>query len=254
MYFTKLVIMKRIAIIALLLLTSLSALTAQEKNTVLNRPLKYIKYMSVNARLGYGIGKPSMAIKNNWTVRASLVTYFGLGYNFVIKNNWGFDLQINEELGKFTYGNEGPEFKSGYMTTGAELGIKKIIFKKPDDTFFARIGIGYNFLVAAADAGSNEYYSYATTPNGSNIYLFPELGYQFRFPSGNHILDLSAGYKYSLTPVANTYMVFTDKGTMFEENTSKMSGSFIGINLRYSFLFKGFEKRDQTKRKVEEQF
>ncbi len=233
---------------------------AQEGNTVLNRPLKNINYMSVNARLGYGIGKPKMNLDNNWTVKASVISYFGVGYNFVIKNSWGFDLQINEEIGTFTYGNEGPEFKSGYSTTGVEIGVKKTLYKKSDDTFFIRAAFGYNFLVIANDnnvslnADGEVIYTYNTSANAGNMYVIPELGYQFRFPSGNHILDFSAGYKYSLSNVATVDMTFLDSGNLNEQNSSNFTGRFIGASIRYSFLFKGFEKNDPTKRTIQDHF
>lgn len=245
--------MKKIILFTLMICSSILGIS-QEGNTVLNRPLKNINYMSVNSRLGYGIGKPTLATQNGWDVRTSVVTFFGLGYNFVMKNNWGVDVQINQEIGNFTFGNAGPEFKSGYSTTGVEIGAKKIIFKKRDDTFFVRGGFGYNFLNIANDNGTNDYYYYTTSANGSSMYVIPEVGYQIRFASGNHIIDFAAGYKYSLSDVATTDMVFTDKGNMNEANTATMSGSFIGINVRYSFLFKGFEKKGETKRKVQDQF
>lgn len=216
--------------------------------------------MSINARLGYGIGKPKLTSSNNWTVRASVISYFGLGYNFVINNNWGFDLQVNEEIGKFTFGNEGPEFKAGYSSTGVEIGVKKIIFKKRDDTFFVRAAFGYNFLVIANDnnvslnADDEIIYFYSSASNGSNMYVIPEFGYQYRFPSGNHIIDLSVGYKYALTNVGTVSMTFLDSGNLNEQNTANMSGSFIGASLRYSFLFKGFEKPNTTNRKVQDHF
>lgn len=233
---------------------------AQEGNTVLNRPLKNIKYMSVNLRAGYGIGKPTLTASNNWTVKASVISYFGLGYNFVIKNNWGFDVQINEEFGNFTYGNEGPEFKSGYASTGVEIGVKKILFKKNDDTFFLRGAFGYNFLIIADDnnvsrnANDEIIYYYSTSGAASNMYVLPEIGYQFRFASGNHILDFSAGYKYSLSDVATVDMTFLDSGNLNEQNTSIISGRFIGANIRYSFLFKGFEKKTTTDRTIQDHF
>lgn len=252
--------MRGIVVMCLLLLLSFSNFS-QEGNSVLNRPLKNINYMSVNTRLGYGIGKPKLTSSNNWTVRASLITYFGLGYNFVIKNNWGFDVQINQELGRFTYGNAGPEFKSGYSSTGVEIGVKKIIFKKRDDTFFVRAAFGYNFLVIANANGSATdmdsipqwYYNYSTSANGNNMYVVPEVGYQYRFPSGNHILDFSAGYKYSLSNLATVNMQYVDVG-INESNTSPLTGRMISISMRYSFLFKGFEKADPTNRKVKDHF
>lgn len=246
--------MRKFLVLCGIVVGTICSISAQETPEVLNRPLKYIKYMSVDARLGYGIGKPTLVSDNNWTVRASVVSFFGLGYNYMHKNNWGVDVQINEEIGTFTFGNEGPEFKSGYSTTGIEIGGKKTLLRKPDDTFFIRAAFGFNFLVIANDNNSNDFYSYSTSASGSNMYVMPELGYQLRFPSGNHIIDFSVGYKHSLSEVASTYMIFTDKGTKSEENTAKMSGSFIGINLRYSFLFKGFEKKDETKRKIEDHF
>ncbi|CAG5084019.1 hypothetical protein [Parvicella tangerina] len=251
--------MRGFIVFGLLLATIVNGIS-QEGNTVLNRPLKNINYMSVNTRLGYGIGKPSMNSDNNWTVRASVISYFGLGYNFVIKNNWGFDAQINQEIGKFTYGNEGPEFQSGYSTTGVEIGVKKSLYKKSDDTFFIRAAFGYNFLVIANDnntslnADGEIIYTYSTSSNASNMYVLPELCYQFRFPSGNHILDFSVGYKYALSDVATVDMTFLDSGNLNEQNSSNLTGRFIGASVRYSFLFKGFEKNDPTKRKVDNHF
>jgi hypothetical protein len=233
---------------------------AQEGNTVLNRPLKNINYLSVNTRAGYGIGKPKMTADNNWETRASVIGYFGLGFNFVMKNSWGFDAQINQELGRFTFGNAGPEFKSGYSTTGVEVGVKKIFFKKRDDTFFLRGAFGYNFLVIAdasntsLNANGEVIYTYSTSANGSNMYVIPELGYQLRFPSGNHIVDFSVGYKYSLSDVATVSMTFLDSGNLNEQNSSQLTGRFIGASVRYSFLFKGFEKNDPTNRKVKDHF
>lgn len=256
--------MRGIVVIGIVLLSVLSF--GQEGNTVLNRPLKNINYMSVDSRLGYGIGKPKMNVDNNWKVRASVITYFGLGYNFVMKNSWGFDLQINQEVSKFTYGNVGPEFQSGYSSTGVEIGVKKIIFKQRDDTFFVRAAFGYNFLVIANANGSvvdsdsipEWNYEYSTSANSSNMYLFPELGYQFRFPSGNHILDFSVGYKYTLSDLAVVNMEYNDNllstDPINEVNSSQLTGRFVGINVRYSFLFKGFEKQNTTDRKVKDHF
>lgn len=247
-------------LVILSVITLLCSGWSQEGNTVLNRPLKNINYMSVDARLGYGIGKPTLVSSNNWTVKASVISYFGLGYNFVMKNSWGFDAQINEEIGNFTFGNEGPEFKSGYSTTGIEVGVKKIFFKKRDDTFFIRGAFGYNFLVIANDshtalnAQGETIYFYSSSSNGSSMYVLPELGYQFRFPSGNHILDFSVGYKYALSDVGSVSMTFVDSGNLNEQNTANMSGSFIGASIRYSFLFKGFEKQNTTDRKVQDHF
>lgn len=247
-------------LVILVVIATMFAGKAQEGNTVLNRPLKNINYMSVDARLGYGIGKPTLITSGNWTVRASVISYFGMGYNFVMKNSWGFDAQINEEIGNFTFGNEGPEFKSGYSSTGLELGVKKIFFKKRDDTFFIRGAFGYNFLVIANDnhtaldtQGETIYY-YNSSSNGSSMYVMPELGYQFRFPSGNHILDFSVGYKHALTDVGSVTMTYLDSGNLFDQATANMSGSFIGASIRYSFLFKGFEKQSTTDRKVQDHF
>lgn len=253
-------IKKMRGLIILGMLTLSALIYGQEGKTVLNRPLKNINYMSVDSRIGYGIGKPKMNADNNWTVRASVISYFGLGYNFVIKNSWGFDVQINQELGKFTYGNAGPEFKSGYSTTGFELGVKKIIFKQRDDTFFIRGAFGYNFLVIANDnntslnADGEVIYTYSTSGNAGNMYVIPELGYQFRFPSGNHLLDFSVGYKYSLSNVATVNMTFLDSGNLNEQNSSDLNGRFVGASVRYSFLFKGFEKNKGTDRKVQDHF
>ncbi len=221
---------------------------------ILQRPLKNINYMSANSRLGYGLGTPTLSTKNNWNVNPGGVIIVGLGYNFVIKNSWGFDIQINYETASFEINNAGPTFKTGYSSTGAELGIKKIFPSKPDDTFFIRAAAGYNFLNIADKSGSNDFYNYNSSSSGANIYVMPELGYQLRLKSGNQIIDFCAQYKYSLSDVGSTYMVFTDKGNSFEENTALMSGNYFGISIRYSYLFKGFEKKGTTTRIVDELF
>jgi hypothetical protein len=138
--------------------------------------------------------------------------------------------------------------------TGAELGVKKILAKKPDDTFFIRAAFGYNFLINAKKSAQDDFYSYSTSASGSNMYVLPEFGYQLRLPSGRHIFDFSVNYKYSLSDVAATNVIFTDKGNAFETNTVKMNGSNFGGNIRYSFLFKGFEKKGTPNIKVDSHF
>ncbi len=229
-------------------------LTEGGGKNILQRPLKNINYMSANSRIGYGLGTPTLSTKNNWKVNPGGVFIFGLGYNFVIKNSWGFDVQIQNETASFEINNEGPTFKTGYSSTGAELGIKKIFPSKPDDTFFIRAAAGYNFLNIANKSGENDFYNFNSSTSGTNIYVMPEVGYQLRLKSGNQIIDFCAQYKYNLSDVASTYMVFTDKGNSFEENTALMSGNYFGISIRYSYLFKGFEKKGSAPRIVDEVF
>jgi len=245
-------------IILLISLFSMVNISAQSSDgsgkNILQRPLKNINYMSANSRLGYGIGSPTLESKNNWKVNPGGVFFFGFGYNFVIKNSWGFDLQFNQDIANFEINNAGPTFKTGYSSTGAELGIKKIFPVKPDDTFFFRAAAGYNFLNIADKNGSNDFYTFNSSTAGSNIYVMPEFGYQLRLPSGNQIFDFCVHYKYSISDVASTNMVFTDNGNADEKNIATMSGSYFGASIRYSYLFKGFERKDSQKRIVDKVF
>lgn len=229
-------------------------LTEGGGKNILQRPLKNINYMSANSKIGYGLGTPTLTSNNNWKVNPGGVFIFALGYNFVIKNSWGFDVQINQDIANFEINNEGPTFKTGYSSTGAELGIKKIFPSKPDDTFFVRAAAGYNFLNIANKSGENDFYNFNSSTSGTNIYVMPEVGYQLRLKSGNQIIDFCVQYKYSLSDVASTNMEFTDKGNISEKNTALMSGNYFGITIRYSYLFKGFEKKDVTKRVVDKVF
>ncbi|MFT5601845.1 MAG: hypothetical protein ACI9N1_002094 [Flavobacteriales bacterium] len=205
--------------------------------------LKKITYISANGRFGYGLSSSSLESENDWKYDGGNALLMGVGFNYVRKNNFGFDLQLNHERAKYGYKNVGPSFKTGYNTLGVEIGVKKIILTKPDDTFFFRGGFGVNFIINTKDQASNEFYSYSSNSGGiPNMYVMPELGYQLRFGSPYHIIDISVLYKYSLAPVGTTNMLFTDSGNANESNLATMSGTYLGFAIRYSYMINAFKK------------
>jgi hypothetical protein len=126
--------------------------------------------------------------------------------------------------------------------------------KKRDDTFFFRGAFGYNFLITANKAGVTEYFTYATTASGNNMYVLPELGYQLRLADARHIINFSVNYKYSLTPIATSTMLYFQTGSTPEPNTFIMKGSYFGANLSYVYLIKGFEDITRKDVKVDSHF
>lgn len=210
--------------------------------------------MGVNARFGLGFNTPKLDVSNDWSANPGIPYYFSIGYSFAIKNSWIFDLQINEELASYEVSNKGPFFKTGYMSTGAEVGIKKTFAKKPDNTFFFRGAFGYNFLIIANKSGSTDYFTYSTSASGSSMYALPELGYQIRLADARHLINLSVNYRYSLSTVAEANMNYFETGKTPELNTLEMKGSYASINVGYVFLIKGFEDNSRTERKVDSHF
>jgi len=234
---------------ALIVMTFLTpTLNAQSESgtNIKKLHLNKITYISVDGRFGYGLSQSTLSTENNWQTDGSSAFLMGAGFNYMRKNNYGFDLQINHERGTYKYKNNGPFFSTGFWTLGAELGAKKIILRKAEDTFFVRGGFGINFILNTNDTYSDIYYNYSSNRGATpNMYAFPEVGYQFRFPKSFHLLDISAFYKYSLSSIGTTDMQFTDNGNANESNTAAMSGTYFGFALRYSFMIQAWKKKPE---------
>ncbi len=213
-----------------------------------NYHLHKINYLSSNIRFGYGLESSKLAISNDWKYKGGRAIFMGAGFNYVIKNNFGFDLQFNHTRSKFNYENIGPYFKTGYSATGVEMGIRKLFLKKRDDTFYLRAAFGVNFIIKANETYANKYYNFSSNPGATpNLYALPEIGYQIRLNNPLHIVTLSAMYKYSLSDVATTNMTFTDDGNANEVNSAGMSGTYFAFALKYTYLIKAYKEKSDAR-------
>jgi hypothetical protein len=101
--------------LVLVLLTSSISFAQKKESTkaTKNYHLHKINYMSSNVRFGYGLESSKLAISNDWKYTGGSATFMGGGFNYVIKNSLGFDIQFNYTKSKFSYENIGPNFKTG---------------------------------------------------------------------------------------------------------------------------------------------
>jgi hypothetical protein len=222
--------------------------SAQKTETVkgqiaINSPLRQIQYMATTVRYSYGLTASQLNSSNNWSTQPGTSHQAAIGWAYTLSNMVGADVQFSYESHAVSYRNQGVLINTGYKGFGLEIGAKKFIPQRWDNTFFIRAAFGYNFGLSPKNENSSDYFAHSGNVSSSAIYILPEVGYQFRV-SNHHLIDVSCFYHYGLKSPATTNLLYIDP-TNSANNQSAIAtynGRFLGFSVKYSYLFWGSKK------------
>jgi hypothetical protein len=231
-----------------LALCTINQFSAQKTETVkgqvaINSPLRQIQYMAATARYSYGLTAAQLNSSNNWSTQPGTCHQAAMGWAYALSNMVGFDVQLSYESHSVSYRNQGVLVKTGYKGFGVEVGAKKFIPQRWDNTLFIRAAFGYNFGLSPAEGRTADFFAYSGNVAGSATYALPEIGYQFRV-SNHHLIDVSCFYHYGFSSPASTSLLYIDpiNTSNNESAVGTYNGRFLGFSVKYSYLFWGAKK------------
>jgi hypothetical protein len=232
----------------LVAMLALNPFSAQKTETVkgqiaINSPLRQIQYMATSVRYSYGLTAAKLNSSKNWSTQPGTSHQAALGWAYSLSNTIGADVQLSYESHAVSYRNQGVLIKTGYKGFGVEIGAKKFIPQRWDNTFFIRAAFGYNFGLSPAEGASADYFSHSGNTASSATYAMPEVGYQFRV-SNQHLIDVSCFYHYGFRSPATTNLLYIDpiNPSNNESAVGTYNGRFLGFSVKYSYLFWGSKK------------
>ncbi len=126
--------------------------------------------------------------------------------------------------------------------------------------FYAQLGIDYDFVNAKrlnaskSFARGNDDVTIASTFANRNLNAVPEIGIQWRdFYDGMWSVGLAFHASQSIGNLQEIDYQIINKGTNVIKDKAVMKGSYIGLNLKYNFMFFEKQKREKPTKKLIDQ-
>ncbi len=231
-----------------------SKLTAQQdpsKNAdnVLGKPLNTIHAIAVSANGNFGVSKANFNKGTSaWAHPFGYSITGGAGVSFLMKNNFGIEADFSYEFNTYLYKNKGVALNLGYRAPYVDVKLKKNFTPKAEhNTIYFKAGVGYMFGGSGGLTETANFYTYSINFVSSRVLLFtPEVGLQKRLNRGSY-LDMGIIYRYGLGDIISSSMTYLDTGNPLNNETASSStrGNYIGVSLKYFFIFKELSKKNE---------
>lgn len=225
---------------------------SQEESNIPYKPLSMIHVLSFSGEANFGVAKAAMSNSGtDWKHPFGYHVGTGVGVSYLIKNSWGIEADFAYQINKYMYANKTINLNLGYTLPAVDLKVKKMFRKEEKTSYFLRFGVGYLFGGIASKSEIKDFYSYQMNlVSRSSILLIPEFGIQKRLNKTSYI-NMSVIYQHGTNAIfTNSMNYWDDINGPIETASSSTRGNYIGVNVKYYYIFKEFSKKVDSGRKA----